>query len=53
MKLKEAYYQSNHFCVDGKAVRELHKITFIPKRDVKSRLGKQEHDQVYTNLLRK
>lgn len=35
-KLNEVDYQPNHLSTGGKAVRELHKITSIPKKDVKS-----------------
>ena len=40
-KLNEAYYQSDHLWTGGKAIRELHKITPIPKKDVKPLLAKQ------------
>ena len=34
-KLNEAYYLLNHLCTVGKAIRELHQIMSIPKKDVK------------------
>ena len=40
-KLNDAYYQSDHLCTGGKAIRELHKITSIAKKDVKPWLAKQ------------
>ena len=40
-KLSEAYYQLNHLWNDGKAVKELHEITCIPRKDIKSWLAKQ------------
>ena len=40
-KLSEAYYQLNHLWNDGKAVEELHEITCIPRKDIKSWLAKQ------------
>ena len=46
-KLNEAYYQHHHLKTGGKAIRELHKITSIPKKDVKPWLAKQAHWQVY------
>ena len=40
-KVSEAYYQPDHLWIGGKAIRELHKITSIPKKDVKPWLAKQ------------
>ena len=40
-KLNEAYYQPDQLWTDGMAIRELHKITSIPKKDVKPWLAKQ------------
>ena len=40
-KLNEAYYQPDHLWTGGKAIRELHKITSIPKKDVEPWLAKQ------------
>ena len=46
-KLNEAYYQPDQLWTDGKAIRELHKTTSIPKRDVKPWLAKQALWQVH------
>ena len=46
-RLNEAYYQSDHLWTGGKAVRELHKTTSIPKKDVKPWLAKQALWQVH------
>ena len=40
-KLNESYYQPDHLWIGGKGIRELHKITFIPKTDIKRWLAKQ------------
>ena len=39
-ELNKAYYQPYHLCVDSNAIKEFHKITFIPKKDVKPCLAK-------------
>ena len=46
-KLNEAYYQPGHLWTDGKAVRQLHTITSVPKKDVKPWLAKQTIRQVH------
>ena len=40
-KLYQAYYQHDHLWIGKKALKELHKITSISKKDIKSRLAKQ------------
>ena len=45
-KLNEVYYMPDHLWVVGKAIRELHKITSIPKKDIRSWLAKQALWQV-------
>ena len=40
-KLNEVYYQPDHLWVGGRAIRELHKITSISKKDIRSCLAKQ------------
>ena len=40
-KLYQAYYQSERLWTGGKAIKELHKITFMSKKDIKSWLIKQ------------
>ena len=35
-KLKEVFNQPDHLWMGSKTIRELHKITSIPKKDVKS-----------------
>ena len=52
-ELNKAYYQSYHLCVDSNAIKEFHKITFIPKKDVKPCLAKQALWQVHTPHLKK
>ena len=39
-KLNEAYYQPDKLWTGGKAIRELHKITSIPRKDIKPWLAK-------------
>ena len=46
-KLNEAYYQPDHLWTGGKVIRELHKITSIPKNDFKPWLAKQSLWQVH------
>ena len=40
-KLYEAYYQLDHLCTGGKAIKKLHKITFMSRKYIKSWLAKQ------------
>ena len=47
-ELNKAYYQLYHLCVGSNTIKEFHKITFIPKKDVKSCLAKQALWQVHT-----
>ena len=51
-KLYQAYYQPNHLWNGGKAIRELHKITSIPKKDVKPWLAKQTLQQIHVPPLK-
>ena len=46
-KLYEEYYQPDHFWTDGKAIKELHKIMSMSRKDIKSWLPKQALWQVY------
>ena len=46
-KLNEAYYQPDHLWTGGKAIRELHKIMCLPKKDVKPWVAKQALWQDY------
>ena len=46
-KLSEAYNQPDRLWTGGKAIRELHKIVSIPKKDVKPWLAKQAFWQVH------
>ena len=46
-KLKEGYYEPDHLWIGGKAIRELHKITSIPKKNVRPWLAKQVLWQVH------
>ena len=40
-KLYQAYYESDSLWAGGKAIKELHKITSLSKKDIKSWLSKQ------------
>ena len=40
-KLYLAYYQLDHLWNGGNVIKELHKITSIPRKDIKSWLAKQ------------
>ena len=46
-KLYQAYYQPDHLWTGNKAVKELHKITSMLKKDIKSWLAKQVLWQVH------
>ena len=46
-KLYQAYYQPERLWTGGKAIKELHKITFMSKKDIKSWLTKQALWQVH------
>ena len=45
-KLPQAYYQPDRLWTGNKAIKELHKITFVSKKDIKSWLAKQALWQV-------
>ena len=51
-KQKEACYQPDHLWTHSKEIKELHKITSMPKKDVWSWLAKQALWQVYISLLK-
>ena len=40
-KLHKKYYQADRLWTGNKAIKELHKITSMPKKDIKSWLAKQ------------
>ena len=46
-KLYGAYYQLDRLLTGGKAINEMHKITSIPTKDIKSWLAKQLIWQVH------
>ena len=46
-KLYQAYYEPDRLWTGGKAIKELHKITSISKKDIKSWLAKQALWQVH------
>ena len=46
-KLYQAYYEPERLQTGGKAIKELHKITSMPKKDIKSQLAKQGRWQVH------
>ena len=50
MKLYQAYYQPDHLWTGNKAIKELHKITSVSKKDSKSWLAKQALWQVHMQL---
>ena len=46
-KLYQAYYEPDRLWTGGKAIKELHKITSMSKKDIKSWLAKQALWQVH------
>ena len=52
-KLFGAYYQSDRVSTGGKAIKELHKITSMSKKDIMSWLAKQALWQVHIPLQKK
>ena len=40
-KLYQAYYEPDRLWTGNKAIKELHEVTSIPKKDIKSWLAKQ------------
>ena len=46
-KLHQAYYEPDRLWTSGKAIKELHKITFISKIDIKPWLAKQAIWQIH------
>ena len=46
-KLYQAYYQPDRLWTGGKAIKELHKITSMSRKDIKSWLAKQALWQVH------
>ena len=46
-KLYQAYYQPDRLWTGNKAIKELHKITSMSKKDIKSWLAKQALWQVH------
>ena len=46
-KIYQAYYQSDHLWNGGKAIKELHKIMSMYRKDIKSWLAKQALWQVH------
>ena len=46
-KLYEAYYEPDHLLTCNKAIKELHKMTSMSKKDIKSWLAKQALWQVH------
>ena len=51
-KLYQAYDQPDRLWTGGKAIKELHKITSMPRKDIKSWLAKQALWQVHITLPR-
>ena len=49
-KLYQAYYQPDHLWTGGKAVKELHKIKSMSRKDIKSWLAKEALWQVHIPL---
>ena len=52
-KLNEAYYQTDHLQNGRKAIRELHKITSIPKKFIRPWLTKREFGKFIYHTQRK
>ena len=50
--LYEVYYQSDHFWTGGKAMKELHEITSMLRKDIRSWSAKQELWQVHIPPLK-
>ena len=46
-KLYQAYYEPDRLWTGGKAIKELHKITSMSKKDIKSWLAKEALSQVH------
>ena len=46
-RIYQAYYQPDHLWTGGKAIKELHKIMSMLKKDIKSFLAKQALWQVH------
>ena len=46
-KLYQAYYQPDRLWTGGKAIKELHKTTSMPRKDIKPSLAKQVLWQVH------
>ena len=46
-KLYQAYYQPDRLWTSGKAIKELHKITSLSKKDITSCLAKQALGKVH------
>ena len=51
-KLYQAYYEPDRLWTGGKAIKEVHKITFLPKKDIKSWSAKQALWQVHVLPLK-
>ena len=51
-KLYQAYYQPDRLWAGGKAIKELHKMTSISRKDIKSWLAKQALWQVHIPPLK-
>ena len=49
-KLYQAYYQPDRLWTGNKAIKELHKITSMSRKDIKSWLARQAVWQVHTPL---
>ena len=49
-KLCEAYHQPDRLWTGGKAIKELHKITAVPRKDIRSWLAKQALWQAHIPL---
>ena len=51
-KLYGAYYQADLLWTGGKAIKELHKITSMSRKDIRSWLAKQALSQVHISPLK-
>ena len=52
-KLYQAYYEPDHLWTCGKAIKKLHKITSMSKKDIKSWLAKQTFGEFIYHLQKK
>ena len=52
-KLHQAYNEPDRLWAGGKAIKELYKVTSMPKKDIKSWLAKRPFDKFIYHLQKK